>query len=157
MVSTCSPWANMQKSPWWPLHPTYGYGVKGHKKGSGKVRVIAMTQLYLVYFCLYHISSDWAIVNLFNWTPETETNLHFTQVSGSTLALRAKNACLQGSHFVCVCGVGRMVVVVCVGGSVGMFKMRFVWWSLGLGMGVLEWWWVCVCGCGWVGEWVLVK
>ena len=55
-MSTCSPWANMQKSPWWPLRPTYGYGVKGKKKGSGKVRVIAMTQLYLVQFSFFQLT-----------------------------------------------------------------------------------------------------
>ena len=62
MVSTFSPRANMQKPPWWPLRPTYGYGVKGQKKGSGKVRVIAMTQLYLVLCFLFLILTWWQIM-----------------------------------------------------------------------------------------------
>ena len=42
--------------------------------------------------------------------------------------------------------------VVCVGGSVGVL-MRFVWRSLGVGMGVLRWGRVCVWGVdGWVSE-----
>ena len=40
---------------------------------------------------------------------------------------------------------------MCVGGSVGVL-MRFVWRSLGIRMGVLEWEQGCVCGCGWVDE-----
>ena len=27
----CSSWSNIKKSPWWPLHPTYGKEVKGQK------------------------------------------------------------------------------------------------------------------------------
>ena len=51
-------------------------------------------------------------------------------------------------------GEGRLVVmVVCVGGSVGVL-MRFVWRSLGLGRGVLGCVWVCVCwGVGGVCVW----
>ena len=30
--------------------------------------------------------------------------------------------------------------------------MRFVWMSLGVGMGVLGWGWMCVWGCGWMSE-----
>ena len=46
--------------------------------------------------------------------------------------------CFQGSHFVCV-GKGRAVVMVlCVGGSVGVL-IRFVWRSLGVGRDVLGW------------------
>ena len=30
-VPTCWPWSNMQKSPRWPLPPTYSSGVKGQK------------------------------------------------------------------------------------------------------------------------------
>ena len=51
---------------------------------------------------------------------------------------KKKNACFfQGSHFVVLVGEGRVIaLVVCVGGSVGVL-MRFVWRSLGVGMGVL--------------------
>ena len=50
----------------------------------------------------------------------------------------------QSSYFVCG-DEGRVVVmVVCVGWYMGVL-MRFVWRSLGVGMGVLEYGWgVCV-------------
>ena len=44
-----------------------------------------------------------------------------------------------------------VVMVVCVGRSVGVLT-RFVWRSLGVGMGMFWWRWVCVQGCGWVGK-----
>ena len=59
---------------------------------------------------------------------------------------------------VCVCGGGGVedrvvVMVVCVGRSVSV--LRFVWRSLGVGMGVLQWG-GCVyyLRCEWVGGWV---
>ena len=55
----------------------------------------------------------------------------------------------------CVCvGEGRVVeTVVCVGGSVGvLLLMRFVWRSLGVGMGVLG---LGGCVFGGVGGWVV--
>ena len=45
-----------------------------------------------------------------------------------------------------------MAMVVYVGGSVGVL-MRFVWRSLGVGMGVLGWGCVYVFGV-WVGRWL---
>ena len=67
-----------------------------------------------------------------------------------------KKKCFQGSHFVYV-GEGRVMMMVgCVSGSVGVL-MRFLWRSLGVGMGMLKWGWVCVWGCGRVGEGVLDK
>ena len=57
----------------------------------------------------------------------------------------------QSSYFVCV-DEGRVVVmVVCVGWYMGEL-MRFVWRSLGVGMGVLGWGLVCVWRCRQMGE-----
>ena len=45
----------------------------------------------------------------------------------------------------CVCvGEGRVVVMVVYGGGSVSVLMRFIWRSLGVGMGVLGW--VCVWG-----------
>ena len=59
---------------------------------------------------------------------------------------KQKNACFQGSHFVCV-GESRVVVmVVCwwVCGYVNMVWEGWVWGCVGAGVG-----WVCVRECGW--------
>ena len=56
-----------------------------------------------------------------------------------------------GCGGVCDSSVVVIVHVVCEGGSVDVL-VRFVWRSLGVGMGVLGWGWVFVSWCGWVGE-----
>ena len=60
---------------------------------------------------------------------------------------KKKNACFQGSHFAYVGEGEEVVMVVCVGGSVGVL-MRCVWRSLGVRMVLFEWGWGCVWRCG---------
>ena len=96
--------------------------------------------------------------NLLVFTKLTQFRLVPIQIHGQSeldwVSFWKKNACFQGSYFVCV-GEGRAVVmVVSVSGSVGVL-MRFVWRSLGVGMGVLWWGWVCV-GWVWVGGCVIM-
>ena len=68
-------------------------------------------------------------MNRVNWTSE----------------ILKKNACFQGSHFVCV-SEGREVVMGCVGWVCGYVNEVCMEVTGCVGVG-----WVCVWGCGWVG------